>query len=411
MVEVWLPYGSTEVVVRIQYENLMGIYQGEPVDNSKEFNRVINQSLDNASNVKLEELESRNKKAVIIVEEPKSCLLRQASSIIRSRIMLNGVLPEDIITVWGGFNQLSDLEYLVNNEGENIREINHNFISNLINIGKGSFRKKVEINKAVVSSNLRITVSEVRPNSLTGFTGGGRAILSVSGLSTIKRIVSKVNDPNVRPGITHDNPVFEAINDLEKIVPIDFSLNIVPNNERTIVAAYAGDFEESFSKASKYSRSISEAKIEKKTDILIVSAGGLPWDLNLISAWNAVDMVQSAVKDDGIIILLAECSKGLGSEVLMDLIPKHNKSRDILQAIRKQYSLGAEVAYKYMRVLEKNQVILVTALPSYYSRKHLKLIIANTINEALEIAIKKTGSKSKISVFPQGSNTIPLLNM
>jgi len=411
MVEVWLPYGATEVVARIQYENLMGIYRGELVDRLKDFDKAINQSLDNASKVKLEGLMRRNEKAVIIVEEPKSHLLRQASSIIRSRIIKQGGLPEDIITVWGGFNQLSDREYFIDNENGGMKEVHHDFTSNLTSTVKGSFRKKVEINKAISRSNLRITVSEVRPNPLTGFTGGGRAILSVSGLSTIRRVVSKVNDPNVRPGITNNNPVFQAINDLGKIVPINFSLNIVPDTERNLVAAYAGDFEESFSNALKCSRSISEAKMEKKTDISIVSAGGLPWDLNLISAWNAVDMVQSAVKDEGVIILLAECSKGHGSEVLMDLIPKHNKSRDILQVIRKQYSLGAEVAYRYMRILERNQVILVAALPNYYSKKQLRLTTANTINEALKIAIKKTDRRSKIAVFPQGANTIPILNM
>ena len=141
MVEVWLPYGSTEVVARIRYENLMGIYQGKPVDTLKDFDRAINQSLDNASNVKLEDLANRNEKAVIIVEEPKSRLLRKASSIIRSRIMQYGGLPEDVITVWGGFNQLSDLEYFVDSEGGSVREVNHDFTSNLTTIGKGGFRK------------------------------------------------------------------------------------------------------------------------------------------------------------------------------------------------------------------------------------------------------------------------------
>lgn len=411
MVEVWLPYGSTEVVARIQYENLRGIYQGESANCVKDFEGTINQSLDNASGIRLEDLARKNKSAVIIVEEPRSRLLRKASSIIRSRIIQLGISPENVLTVCGGFSQLPDRENSVYNENEGIREVNHDFTSNLIRLGKSSFRKKIEVNKVIASSNLRITVSEVRPHPLTGFTGGGRAILSVSGLSTMKKIISKANNPNVRAGITHANPVFEAINELKEIVSINFSLNIVLNMERNLVAAFAGDFEESFLNASKCSRSISEARIEKKADIVLVSAGGLPWDLNLASAWNAVDMVRSTVKDNGIIILLAECSQGHGSEVLMNLITKHNKSKDILRAIRKRYSLGAEVAYNYMRCLEKNAVTLVASLPSYYSRKHLRLTTADTINEALEMALKKTGRKSKVAVFPKGSNTIPWLNI
>lgn len=409
MVEIWLPYGSTEVVARIQYENLMGIYRGESVDSVKDFDRSINQSIDNASSVRLEDLVRKNKSAVIIVEEPQSRLLRQASSIIRSRIIQLGILPKNITIILGGFNQLFDLENSRYNE--DVIETHHDFKSNLTRLRKSAFRKKVEANNAIATSNLRITVSEVRPHPITGYTGGGRAILSISGLSTIKRIISKVNDPNVKAGITKENPVFESINELGEIASVNFSLNIVPNPERNLVAAYAGDFEESFVNASKLSRSISEARIEKKTDIALVSSGGLPWDSNLASAWNAVDMVQSAVKDNGAIILLAECLKGHGSEVLLNLITKYDTSKSLFRAIRKQYSLGAEVVYKYMRNLEKNQITLVSALPSYYSRKQFRLSTANTINEALEMVLKKTGRKSEVAVFPQGSNTIPLLDI
>jgi nickel-dependent lactate racemase len=411
MVEIWLPYGSTEVVARIQYENLMGTYRGRSVDSVKDFERSINRSIDNASGVRLEDLVKKNKTAVIIVEEPQSRLLRQASNIIRSRIIQLGILPKNVIIIWGGINQLSDLKNSRYNEDEDIIVTHHDFTSNLTRFGKSAFRRKVEVNKAIVTSNLRITVSEVRPHPITGYTGGGRAILSVSGLSTIKRVISKVNNPNVKAGITKENPVFESINELGEIASINFSLNIVPNPERNLVTAYAGDFKKSFVNASKHSRSISETKIEKKSDIVLVSAGGLPWDSNLASAWNAVDMVQSAVKDNGIIILLAECSNGHGSDVLMNLITRYDTSRDLFRAIRKQYSLGAEVAYKYMRSLENNQITLVSTLPSYYSKKHFRLSTADTINEALEMALKKTGRKSKVAVFPQGSNTIPLLNM
>ena len=410
MVEIWLPYGPTEVVARIQYENLMGIYRERSVDSIKDFDRSINQSIENASDVRLEELVKKNKNAVIIVEEPQSKLLRQASSIIRSRIIQLGILPKNVRIIWGGLNQLSDLNSPYN-ENEDVIETHHDFTSNLTRLEKSAFRRKVEVNKAILSSNLRITVSEVRPHPITGYTGGGRAILSVSGLSTIKRIISKVNNPNVKAGITKENPVFESINELGEIALVNFSLNIVPNPERNLVAAYAGDFEKSFVNASKLSRSISETKIEKKSDIVLVSAGGSPWDSNLASAWNAVDMIQSAVKDNGIIILLAECSNGHGSEGLMNLITKYDTSKDLFRAIRKQYSLGAEVIYKYMRILENNQITLVSTLPSYYSKKYFKLSTANTINEALEMAFKKTGRKSKVAVFPQGSNTIPLLNI
>ncbi len=411
MVEIWLPYGSTEVVARIQYENLMGIYLGESVDSVKDFDRSINQSIDNASGVRLEDLVRKNKSAVIIVEEPQSRLLRQASSIIRSRIIQLGILPKNVTIILGGFNQLFDLRNSRYNEDEDVIETHHDFKSNLTRLRRSAFRKKVEVNKAIAASNLRITVSEVRPHPITGYTGGGRAILSISGLSTIKRVISKVNDPNVKAGITKENPVFESINELGEIASVNFSLNIVPNPERNLVAAYAGDFEESFVNALKLSRSISEARIEKKSDIALVSSGGLPWDSNLASAWNAVDMVQSAVKDNGAIILLAECSKGHGSEVLLNLITKYDTSKSLFRSIRKQYSLGAEVVYKYMRNLEKNQITLVSALPSYYSRKHFRLSTANTINEALEMVLKKTGRKSKVAVFPQGSNTIPLLDI
>jgi len=52
-------------------------------------------------------------------------------------------------------------------------------------------------------------------------------------------------------------------------------------------------------------------QIPQKADIVLVSAGGYPKDINLYQAQKALDNAKHAVRKGGIIILVASCKEGM----------------------------------------------------------------------------------------------------
>ncbi len=58
-------------------------------------------------------------------------------------------------------------------------------------------------------------------------------------------------------------------------------------------------------------------RIERKRDLVVVSCGGYPYDINLIQAHKSLEMAAQACTDGGTIVLLAECRDGLGHPAFM----------------------------------------------------------------------------------------------
>ena len=51
--------------------------------------------------------------------------------------------------------------------------------------------------------------------------------------------------------------------------------------------------------------------VDRRADIIVVSAGGHPADMNLYQAYKGLDNALDAVKRGGVIILVAECPRDM----------------------------------------------------------------------------------------------------
>lgn len=100
--------------------------------------------------------------------------------------------------------------------------------------------------------------------------------------------------------------------------------------------------------------------ISKPADVVLVTAGGLPKDMNLYQAQKALDNAAWAVKPGGVIILVASCREGFGEE---KWIMEAYTPEDIVERLKKGFVLGAHKAAAIARVLQIAEVWLVSQLP------------------------------------------------
>ncbi|MEM2147927.1 MAG: transcriptional regulator, partial [Candidatus Bathyarchaeia archaeon] len=213
--------------------------------------------------------------------------------------------------------------------------------------------------------------------------------------------------PNAKTGILEGNPVHEDMLEAAKMAKVDFILNVVINSKGEIVKVVAGDMEKAFQEGVKVVDEMYRVSVDRRADIVAVSSGGYPADVNLYQAYKAVDSALEIVKRGGVIILVAECSEGHGNQAFYDWMIKFKDIKTVEREIKRNFVLGGHKAYYLMKALQKAQIILVSAMPDYYVANVFKLKTARTVNEALNEAFKIVGENAKIWVMPYGNFTLP----
>ena len=182
-------------------------------------------------------------------------------------------------------------------------------------------------------------------------------------------------------------------------------LNVVTNSRGEIVKAFAGDLEKAFNEGVALVEEMCKVTIDRRADIVVISPGGHPADINLYQAYKAVHNNFASVKRGGVIILVAECPEGYGNEVFYDWMIKFKDSKSMEKEIKKRFRIGGHKAYYLLEALKKIQIILVSTLPDYYAANVFKLRSARALNDAFQEALKIVGKNPKVWVIPHGHAT------
>jgi nickel-dependent lactate racemase len=113
---------------------------------------------------------------------------------------------------------------------------------------------------------------------------------------TIKQNHALLLHSSARTGILEGNPVHIDMTEAARLAKVDFIVNIVENKKGEIVKAFAGDLEQAFLEAVKLVEDMYRVTIDRRADIIVVSAGGHPADMNLYQAYKGLDSALDAVK-------------------------------------------------------------------------------------------------------------------
>jgi nickel-dependent lactate racemase len=417
MVEVWLPYGKTEVCLRVSARNLLGSIEpreksGVP-DARAEVERALKEPIGSR---RLCEIAKPEHKVAIVVDDAT----RPAPSHVMVPPILDelgnaGVKDENITIIFGcGTHRAVIGEEAVRLLGEGVlkrvRAISHDFkAQDLVYVGTTpKYGTKVYLNRVFAEADLKILTGDICFHYYAGYGGGRKSVLpGVAGEETIKANHAMLLHPNARTGVLDGNPVHEDMVEAARLAKVDFILNVVLNSKGEIVRAFAGDMEQAFHEGVKLVDEMYRIPVDRRADIVVVSPGGYPADVNLFQAYKGVDSALEVVKRGGVIILAAECPEGHGNQIFYDWMVKFKDLKAVEREIRRNFVLGGHKAYYLMKALQKAQIILVSAMPDYYAVNVFRLKTARTVNEALNEAFKIVGENAKVWVMPYGNFTLP----
>ncbi len=408
-----MPYGGTETFVSVVDENLLGILkpgEARKVENPEEtVDAAIQSSLDAGLLANLSD-----KKIVVVVELSNvSEEMLMVVTRLLEKLNTKGIQNDDIrvlLTTETAESMRSDKEKhdLWHERLAKYSIIEHDPSSECIEVGKTSKGVKVSLNKSFVESDVKIVVSDVSLHRFFGYRGGSSAILP--GLASAKTIGynhAAIVNANARIGVIEGNSIHEGMEEASKLAGVSLGICISTNLEGNIVGVHSGDMLETFHKVLAEYGDICKALFQKKAEIVIASAGGSPNDLDLYHATMALETALKIVKDDGAIILVAECPKGHGNKVFYEWMKRFKDLKEVQDEIRKRYVSGGESAYYLLRAKERARIYLVSVMPDYYASNIFKLRTARTANAALQTVQRAIGKDSKIMVLPYAMMTLP----
>ena len=203
------------------------------------------------------------------------------------------------------------------------------------------------------------------------------------------------------------NPVRDDLEEILKLIKVDFIVNVVLNPRKEVIYAAAGDVIEAHRDACAYLDSIYHVDIHEKADIVIASQGGSPKDLNLYQTQKALDNTKYAIKDGGVIILVGSCKEGFGESHFEEWMLKYDAD-EMIHHIRENFILGAHKAAAIALVKKQADIYLLSDFPEEIVRKTF-LEPVHDLQEAYKKAQEKFGGKGTVILMPYAGSTLPCL--
>lgn len=399
--ELWLPYGRTEIPVRIPDDNFYRIVEpGKPAQ--IDVAGIVRNALENPlGDFSLKSIAKPGGSAGIILDPILSTDAKgEAISILRSQLSALGV--ENIKV----FQRSRRSNVPQSQEAQQPLDTRQNSFAE---IGKTSAGTVIDLDPEVLSCDVKIVVGLALPHFATSFSGGPEAVFpSTTSIRSITKNRALMMKGLQSPFGFTENPVLSDSLEACRIAGPFYNLCFLPDGWGGVSAAIAGDLEPVFREAVSNFAKVHSPRLERKLDIVIVSAGEI-FGSDLYHAIRVVTNVLGALRRDGTVILVAECSNGVGDNNFLDYARRFRERKDLFTELRYRFKLGGHANIFLQEILEKCRIQLVSVLPELFVRDTFDLKPSQTASEAVQKAIRIEGKESKILIVPRGEFTVPLM--
>ncbi|AJE04475.1 lactate racemase domain-containing protein [Geobacter pickeringii] len=283
-------------------------------------------------------------------------------------------------------------------------------------IGRTPGGVEVEVNRRVVEADRVILTGTIGFHYFAGFGGGRKSILPgvaarrscmASHFAVLNPGEGSGKNPLATTGNLAGNPVHAAMDEACAMVEPAFILNTVLSPEKRIVATFAGHWREAHTEGCRYYADRFAYPLREKADLVVVSCGGFPKDINVIQAHKSMEYASQALKDGGVMILLAQCRDGYGNATFFDWF-RHRDLDAFESRLRSHYEINGQTAYSLLQKAQRFRIVLVSELPPEEVRT-MGLIPAKTLAAAMTEAARLLPDDYAAYVIPEGGTVLPIM--
>jgi nickel-dependent lactate racemase len=415
-----LAFGHTHLPVRVPEVRLLGVLK--PLDAGEQDStdraaeaRLLRDALAHPSGTPpLRDLARAGQQVVIVTSDlTRPCPSERLLPPVLEELAAAGVPDEDILIVvaLGLHRRMTppELEALVGREVyARVRVVNHD-VNDTVRLGVTRAGTPVEIFAPVVEADLRVCLGNLELHYFVGYSGGAKAIMpGCASRATVTANHALMVRPEAVAGRLAGNPVRADLEEGVAMLGVDFILNVLTDGEHNILEAVAGDVTQAHRRGCERVARRATVPVPRRADVVLVSAGGYPKDVNMYQAQKALDHAAHAVRDGGVIIWVAECSEGFGNATFETWLCETGSPAKIVARIQQGFVIGGHKAAAMATVLQRADVFLVSALPAGTARCAGLVPFADP-NEALRATLQKVGGQDRagVLVIPEGGSVLP----
>ncbi len=411
-----LPYGKKFVQVKIPNHVKVVYPKEQPITLSPK--SEIRRSLDNPIGcTRLPEIARGKTDAIIIINDftrpaPTDLMLEG----ILADLKTAGIQPDAVtVLIACGNHRPSTQEEIKHMVGQDLftllHFINHNCedTDNLTFLGETDGGLPIWINSLVVRASLKILTGLITPHHGAGYSGGRKSLVpGVTGLKTLKKHHSfpiRSYMPSI--GWMKGNPFHEEAVKAARTVGVDVILNVVKNTTGEIVKAVAGEMEAAHEKGVEICEQSGAIPFSHKFDIIIVTPGGFPRDIDLHQAQKALSIAELIIEDSGIIVLVAECQDGIGK--FGEWLKTAKSPDEVIERFRIEgFTLDhSSKAFMCARVLKNHKVIVSCNGIDKNELEQMFFRFAKSPQDAIDETLKTKGSNARVLVMPYAIDCVP----
>ncbi len=388
----------------------------------------IKRALDNPiGSPRLEEIAKPGMSVVILFDDlQRPTPANLAVPELLDRLNLAGIPDERVTAVCAlGTHPRYTLDELATKVGKEVmsrlpgRVISHDpYSTENVIIGRTHRGITVEVNPYVAAADLVVGVGECMPHPCAGFGGGYKIIMP--GVASYRMVAdhhftwmrhrySKVN-------VMEGNGFYEEIVDAGRLARLVFKLDLVINEKKEIIKAFAGETMAEHRSAAEFASSLYWVPMPKMADVTITSA--FPLEI-AVQATKALTMAKYCTRSGGTIIWVAPQRQGAAPimPLLKEMASPETASDFHRRLIRgdipdhlRSFGISYIMQIVFFKELaEMFQVIHVTEGLDPETVKMMKFTHAASLSEAIEIA-SRTVTTADVAIFPSGGNIIPGLH-
>lgn len=426
-----VPYSTGELKVSLPDSDDINVLvpKIDDVAATEEEVKVIETALDNPiEKAPLETLVSSASKVSIIVDDAtRPTPTKMILPLLLKRLYAANVKKENITIVFalGSHRSLTAEEQIMllgHDIWRDYRVVQHDCRDekNLRTVSDPAGQTVMKVNKWVAEADLKILTGFIKPHRIAGYNGGAKSILpGVADLDTIisNHSYANLSHPMCGIGIADGNPARRQMEEKARHLEPLFIINVVLDLEKNVIGAFAGDLVRAHRKGVELVDSLAKIEVESQADVVIACCP-YPTDANLYQATYGATVAfktkRPILRKGGVIILVADCPEGIGTEDFGQLISHHRDPQELLDVISKPgfAQVGQWAGQDWGELLTYASLIIVShgGIPKdFYERNPVDH--AESVEEAWEQARTLLG-KERIRgyILPQAPYSIPVVS-
>jgi nickel-dependent lactate racemase len=294
-----------------------------------------------------------------------------------------------------------------------LRVINHNCedFAQLTSIEVPGLSHPVSINSWVANASVKILTGLISPHQSAGYSGGRKSLVpGVASLDTIARHHSFPIRP-YRPsmGYMQGNPFHELSVKIARAAGVDFIVNVIKNWRGQVVKTVAGDLVAAHEAGVLACRQSWFVDLPRKFDVVVVTPGGFPRDIDLHQAQKAIASAEQAVTEDGVIVLIAACQEGAGK--FSSWFKNSKTPDDVIERFKREGFTREHSSKAFMcaRALNEHRIIVACSGITQSELESMFFNFAASPQMAIDQALEYKGPQSSLLVMPYAVDCVPTL--